>query len=112
MKEYTEGSGNVFRDMGCENPGERMAKAELAFIINRIMAERGLSREETGRLLGVDQRGMSALKKGRLSEFSMEDLFLFLGALDQRIDITIRNKSENVSEKPIHVSYSEGPPCL
>ncbi len=112
MQEYTEGSGNVFRDMGCENPEEKMAKAELAFIINRIIAERGLSWEETDRLMGVDQRGMSALKKGKLSKFSMEDLFLFLGALDQRIDITIRHKAENISEKPIHVSYSEAPACL
>ena len=106
MREYVEGSGNVFKDIGCKKPEEKMAKAELAFIINRIIAERGLSHKETAQLLDVDQPSLSALKNGRLAEFSMENLFLFLGYLDQRIDIMVRHKSENANEKPIHMSYA------
>ncbi len=103
---HTVGSGNVFQDIGCEEPEEKLAKAELAFIINRIINEKKLTQKEAAQILGVDQPKISALKHGKLSGFSVERLFLFLGALDHHIDIVVRQKSENVEEQMISVAYT------
>lgn len=42
-KDYIISSGNVFADLGLSNPEERLAKAELAFQINTIIEQKGLT---------------------------------------------------------------------
>ena len=39
-------SGNVFKDLGLPNPNERLAKAKLAYEINRLIADQGLTQKE------------------------------------------------------------------
>ena len=41
-RNYTKGSGNVFRDLGFEKPEQELAKAELAARINEIIESRNL----------------------------------------------------------------------
>ena len=107
MKQYSEGSGNVFRDLNCKNPEEKLAKAKLAFIINQLIAEKGLTQKEAAQILGIDQPKVSALKNGKLSRFSLERLFSFLAALDQHIEIVVRHKkAKDVLEEMIEVAYA------
>ena len=40
-QDYTLGSGNVFADLGLENPEELQLKAKLTHLINRIVKQRG-----------------------------------------------------------------------
>ena len=83
-------SGNVFADLGIENPEEYLAKSELAARILRIIQNRRLTQSAAGKLLGVSQPIVSALLNGRLDGFSTERLFRFLNQLgcDVRIDVT------------------------
>ena len=37
MANHTVSSGNVFKDLGLSSPDERLAKAKLAYKINRQM---------------------------------------------------------------------------
>lgn len=94
---HIEGSGNVFEDLGFDNPEEELAKAKLASTIYDIIEDRKLTQKEAGVILGINQPKVSALKNGRLAGFSMERLLFFLRALDQDIDIIIHPKSENKS---------------
>lgn len=106
MKEdYIIGSGNVFKDLDFENPEEELAKARLASIINDIIEERGLTQEQAGKILGVNQPKISALKNGRLKGFSMERLFSFLEKLDQHIEITVTDKAKVKAKRSIEVAY-------
>lgn len=106
MKEdYIIGSGNVFKDLGFENPEEELAKARLASIINDIISERELTQSQAGALLGVNQPKISALKNGRLKGFSIERLFSFLEKLDQHIEIKITDKSKVKAKRNIEVAY-------
>ena len=41
MADYTLGSGNVFKDLGLPSPEDRLAKAKLAYKINRLIAAQG-----------------------------------------------------------------------
>ena len=42
----TRGSGNVFADLGMSNPEERLAKAQLASLIDDVIRERALTQQD------------------------------------------------------------------
>jgi predicted XRE-type DNA-binding protein len=85
-----ESSGNVFANLGLENPEELLAKAEFVQRIVDIIAERKLTQARAAKLLGVDQPKVSALLRGKLDEFSTDLLFRFLNALGEDVEIVIR----------------------
>jgi predicted XRE-type DNA-binding protein len=91
---YTMSSGNVFADLGVADPEEALTKAELAYRISSLIAERKLTQGAAAKVLGIDQPKISALLHGRLTGFSIERLFRFLTALDQDVQITISPKRE------------------
>jgi predicted XRE-type DNA-binding protein len=75
--DHTVSSGNVFADLGLRNAEELLAKAELAQKITAIIERRRLTQAQAAEVLGVDQPKVSALKRGRLSSFSIERLMAF-----------------------------------
>ena len=87
-------SGNVFEDMGLPNAEERLAKAELARIIRKVIRDRKLTQRKAAALLGVAQPDVSDLVRGRLSRFSMERLERFLNALDMDVQIRVAPRPE------------------
>ena len=101
---YVVGSGNVFADLGLPNPDERLAKAKLAYRISKLVDERGWGQVETARALGIDQPQVAALIGGRLASFSIEQLFRFLNALDQDVEITVRPNPSR--ERPAGVTVA------
>lgn len=87
------GSGNVFADLGLENPEELLVKAELARKISGIIAGQNMTQTEVAILLGIDQPKVSALVNGKLSGFSTARLFRFLNALGRDVEIVVKPKS-------------------
>jgi len=88
----TEGSGNVFADLGLPNAEERKTKAELAYQISTIISERRLTQAHAGAVLGIEQPHVSRLIRGRLSGFSVERLMSFLTALGRDVEIVVKPK--------------------
>jgi predicted XRE-type DNA-binding protein len=84
------GSGNVFADLGLSEPEERLAKAELAHKICLLIKAKNLTQAQAAQRLGVDQPKVSALMRGRLTDFSTERLFRFINRLDSDVLIVIR----------------------
>jgi len=89
----TPSSGNVFADLGLARPEEHLAKAGLALEIERIIRKRGLTQAQAGKILGIDQPKVSALRNGRLGGFSVERLIRFLNALDHDVEIVVKAKA-------------------
>jgi predicted XRE-type DNA-binding protein len=89
----TRGTGNVFFDLGYADAGERQTKLRLAQAINGVIARQRLNQGAAAEKLGVNQPKVSALANYRLDGFSVERLMTFLTALDQDVDIVIRDKS-------------------
>jgi predicted XRE-type DNA-binding protein len=87
-------SGNVFADLGLNNPAELLAKAELVQCIADIIAERKLTQVRAAKLLRVDQPKVSALLRGKLDGFSIDRLFRFLNALGRVVEIVIRPEKQ------------------
>lgn len=86
----TRGSNNVFADLGLPHPEERLAKAELARAIGRVITARGLTQREAAALMGIDQPKVSHLLRGRLADFSTERLMGFLTALGRDVEIIVK----------------------
>ncbi len=91
--EIMESSGNVFKDLNIPNADEYLAKAELARKINAILDDLGLKKQiDAAKRLGIDQPKISALRRGQLTDFSLERLINYLNKLDQDVDIVIKAK--------------------
>ena len=88
----TRGTRNVFADLGFPDAAERQAKLRLAYALNQVLEARKLSQADAAKVLGVTQPKVSALRRYKLAGFSVERLMKLLTALDQDIEIVIRQK--------------------
>jgi predicted XRE-type DNA-binding protein len=86
----TEGSGNVFADLGFPDPEDALLKAQLTSHIYEIIKRRRLTRAAAARLMGIDQPEVSALLNGRIANFSSGRLMRLLTSLGQDVEITVR----------------------
>ncbi|MCI0680503.1 MAG: helix-turn-helix domain-containing protein [Gemmataceae bacterium] len=86
----TEGSGNVFRDLGLPDADDLQLKAELVRqLCSRIKALR-LTQVEAGKRLGLKQPDVSKLVHGRHTGFSADRLIALLNALQVDVEIVLR----------------------
>jgi predicted XRE-type DNA-binding protein len=90
--EVTPSSGNVFADLGFDDPEEELARAQLASRIQQIIRRRRLTQVAAAKLMGIDQPKVSALLNGRVSGFSSARLMRLLTALGQDVEIVIKTK--------------------
>ena len=83
-------SGNVFADLGFDEPEIELAKARLSNKIAEEIAARGWTQRQAADILGIDQSRVSLLVRGKTGQFSLERLIEFLGRLsfDVRIEAT------------------------
>jgi predicted XRE-type DNA-binding protein len=86
----TEGSRNVFADLGLSNPEQELLKAQLTLQIYGILKESGMTQVEIAKILGVRQPQVSLLMRNRAGNFSVGRLVEFLTALRQDVEIMIR----------------------
>src|SRR5471032_2643364 len=100
----TRGSGNVFADLGFENPAEELAKAQLAIALDAVIRERGLTQQAAATLMGIDQPKVSHILHGRLDGFSTQRLMEFLTALGRDVDIVIRPAPKSRKRGRLHVT--------
>jgi predicted XRE-type DNA-binding protein len=87
--EIEVGSGNVFKDLGLPDAGERLAKAELARVIRKIVKERNWTQRRAAEVLGIAPPDVSDLMRGKLARFSQERLERLLNALDMDVHIQV-----------------------
>lgn len=91
-EQITRGTGNVFADLGFLDATQRQAKLRLAYALNQVLDGRGLPQAEAAKALGLTQPKVSALRNYKLAGFSVERLMNLLTALDQDVEIVIRQK--------------------
>jgi predicted XRE-type DNA-binding protein len=91
---YTEGSENVFADIGVRDPEGSLLRAKLAKEIAELIRRKGLRQNRVAEILGVDQSKVSKLVRGRISGFTSDRLLRFLNMLgcDVRIEVSRRTR--------------------
>jgi predicted XRE-type DNA-binding protein len=82
----------VFADLGFPDAAEREAKLHLAYALNQVLDGRKVSQADAAKVLGLTQPKVSALRHYKLAGFSVERLMNLLTALDQDVEIVIRQK--------------------
>jgi predicted XRE-type DNA-binding protein len=90
VSRVTEGSGNIFADLGLPNPEQELLKAQLTLQIYTILKDSGMTQVDIAKILGVQQPQVSLLMRNRAGNFSVGRLMEFLTALRQDVEITIR----------------------
>jgi predicted XRE-type DNA-binding protein len=100
----TPSSGNVFADLGFENPEEMLLKAELVRQISKAIKEKGLNQYQAAEVLGIDQPKVSALVRGRFSGYSLERLFKYLNVLGKDLEIVVKPKTQEISTTKVTTS--------
>ena len=99
----TRGTANVFADLGYPDAEERQTKLRLAYAINGVIARKRLTQAAAAGKLGINQPKVSALANYKLEGFSVERLMTFLTALDQDVEIVIKNKARSQTSGRISV---------
>jgi predicted XRE-type DNA-binding protein len=87
----TVGSGNVFADIGVTDPELALAKSQLASRIAFVIRARGWTQKRAAKEMGVDQPKVSAIVRGRLSNFTVDRLLHLLGRLGEAVEFRFRN---------------------
>lgn len=104
--EVEKGSGNVFKDLGLPNPEERLAKAQLAFVIDDLITERDLRQGKAAKILGISRSELAMLRKGRLADISLDQLFSLLEKLDREIEVVVHKRPANTPPAAFRISTS------
>lgn len=99
--EITDGTTNVFIDLGLPEATDRQAKTRLAMVANGLLKARQLKQSDAAVILGIPQSKVSALVNYRLDLFSVEKLMSFLNALDQDVEIVIRPSRDAVARTSV-----------
>jgi len=103
IKNVTRGSGNVFADLGLEEPEKLQARSELLGEVVAILGRRKLTQVQIAKLLGIDQPRVSALMNGKLSRFSTDKLLEFLSALGNDVEIVVKKRAHTSRPGRIHI---------
>ena len=91
----TPSSGNVYADLGYDNPEEMLLKAHLVMRLSQAIKAKGLNQYQAAEVLGIDQPKISALVRGQFRGYSLERLFKFLNAFDLDVEVNVKSKPED-----------------
>lgn len=86
------GSGNVFLDVGFppEEAAHLLIRTDLMIELNRALEARNLTQTRAAKLLGVSQPRVSALRRGKVGQFSIDALVEMLARLG--VTVTLQTK--------------------
>ncbi len=103
--EIVKGSGNVFTDLGFDNPEEELLKVKIAFCVNEAISQLDWTQTKTAEFLGISQPQVSNLSTGMLKYFSVERLLNLMAKLDYDVSIHfIPKENSEIAKTPSVVS--------
>jgi len=102
----------VFEDLGHPRPAEALAKAELARKIAALIEKRGLTQAAAAELLKIDQPKVSALVRGGLAGFSLDQLVRFLVLLGSDVEIIVKPRARTAGRARVIGRLKAVPKCV
>ena len=88
----TEGSYNVFRDIGFgEVEAENLKlRSDLMIRIEKYVKQSGMTQAEAARELGITQPRLNQLLKGKIQLFSLDALVNMLAGAGMRVTMSVK----------------------
>lgn len=99
--QVTESGGNIFADLGIENPKEYQLKSRLASLLYDSIKAKGWTQKRTAEVLGITQPDVSNICRGLLDHFSAEKLLHLLARLEHRVTITVQDVNSELPAREI-----------
>ena len=99
--ELVRGSGNVFRDLGHENPDLGQLKAILAAEIIKALDRQGLSVRAAQRQTGIAAADFSRIRNADLRRFTVDRLMSIINRLGSRVDVKVRVRRHEPVERSV-----------
>jgi predicted XRE-type DNA-binding protein len=92
LLELDRGSGNVYRDLGKENPDVRQLKALLAAEIIKLLDREKLTVREAWKRTGVPAADFSRIRNADLGRFTADRLVGIINRFGSRVEISVKVK--------------------
>jgi predicted XRE-type DNA-binding protein len=88
----TPADGNVFADLGFADAEAESLKirSTLMMAIHRTIDERGLTKKDAAKLFGVPQPRITALRRGAVGSFTIDELIAMLAHARIPVDVSVR----------------------
>lgn len=88
----TPADGNVFADLGFPEPEAESLKirSTLMMAVHRTVDERGLTKKDAARLFGVPQTRVTALRRGAVGAFTINELVGMLAHARIHVEVSVR----------------------
>jgi predicted XRE-type DNA-binding protein len=98
--EITEGSGNVFADLGFspEESANLLFRSTLMARLTKIAIDRELTQVDAAKLFGVTQPRVNQLLRGKIASFSVDALVNMLA----RAGFTVEPRIVKMKAKAVH----------
>ena len=90
---HESGSGNVYADVGIDDPEGMLVKAQLVAKIAEILEERGYTQIKAANILGVPQPKLSKILRGQFRGVSERKLMDCLAKLGRDVHIVVQRAS-------------------
>ncbi len=94
--EVIRGSGNVYRDLGKDNPDLRQFKAILATEIIKALDRDGLSVRKAHARTGIAAADFSRIRNADLGRFTVDRLMSIINRLGSRVEVAVKVKRSAV----------------
>ncbi len=91
--EVIRGSGNVYRDLGQDNPDVKQFKALLAAEIIKALDRDGLTVRAAQARTGIAAADFSRIRNADLARFTLDRLVGIINRLGGRVDVKLKIKS-------------------
>jgi predicted XRE-type DNA-binding protein len=95
LQSHDSGSGNVYAELGIDDPEGMLVKAKLVAKIAEILVEQGYSQTKAANILGVPQPKLSKILRGQFRGVSERKLMDCLAKLGRNVDIVVHRASQH-----------------
>lgn len=86
----TEGSDNIFRDLGFAEDEAENLKLRAALMSEVRGLAVGATQHEAAKLFGITQPRLNDLLQGKIGKFSLDALVNMLGKAGMRVKLTVK----------------------
>ena len=97
-----ESSGNIFADIGLQEPDQEQLKAGLTLQVYRLIKSRKLTQKQACKIPGIKQPQVSALMRNRSGNLSVGQLRDFLATLEQGVEIKVGPAPSSLIREKCH----------
>lgn len=86
----TEGTDNIFRDLGFAEDEAENLKLRAALMSEVRSLAAGTTQQEAAQLFGITQPRLNDLLQGKIGKFSLDALVNMLGKAGMRVKLTVK----------------------